>query len=75
MSDPQEKEALGEEVNTSEALVSPPVTSIQPPASAATEDEEESDDESEILEESPCGRWQKRREEVTVHVARLIKLS
>lgn len=24
---------------------------------------EESDDE-EVLEESPCGRWQKRREEV-----------
>ncbi|CAG11037.1 unnamed protein product, partial [Tetraodon nigroviridis] len=32
-------------------------------AAAATEDEE-SDDESEILEESPCGRWQKRKEEV-----------
>ncbi|KAJ7988955.1 hypothetical protein DPEC_G00314550 [Dallia pectoralis] len=32
---------------------------------APTEDEEEeSEDESEILEESPCGRWQKRREEV-----------
>lgn len=27
--------------------------------------EEESEDESEILEESPCGRWQKRREQVT----------
>lgn len=26
--------------------------------------EEESEDESEILEESPCGRWQKRREQV-----------
>lgn len=26
----------------------------------------ESEDESEVLEESPCGRWQKRREEVTV---------
>ena len=25
---------------------------------------EESEEESEILEESPCGRWQKRREEV-----------
>ncbi|KAM9420698.1 nuclear receptor-binding protein isoform 1-T1 [Salvelinus alpinus] len=43
--------------------VSPPVSTVtQPPA---TEDEEEeSEDESEILEESPCGRWQKRREEV-----------
>ncbi|XP_010876734.1 nuclear receptor-binding protein [Esox lucius] len=40
-----------------------PVSSVTQPA--ATEDEEEeSEDESEILEESPCGRWQKRREEV-----------
>ncbi|KAM9704167.1 nuclear receptor-binding protein isoform 1-T1 [Menidia menidia] len=46
--------------------VSPPVSMVtQTPAAAATEDEEEeSEDESEILEESPCGRWQKRREEV-----------
>lgn len=46
--------------------VSPPVSMVtQPAATAATEDEEEeSEDESEILEESPCGRWQKRREEV-----------
>ncbi|KAF6717104.1 Nuclear receptor-binding protein [Oryzias melastigma] len=46
--------------------VSPPVSMVtQPPAAATTEDEEEeSEDESEILEESPCGRWQKRREEV-----------
>lgn len=51
------------------ASVSPPVSMVsQPPAtSTATEDdEEESEDESEILEESPCGRWQKRREEVPV---------
>lgn len=50
--------------------VSPPVSVVtQPPPTAATEDEEEeSEDESEILEESPCGRWQKRREEV--HAAR-----
>lgn len=27
---------------------------------------EDSEDESEILEESPCGRWLKRREEVSV---------
>jgi len=27
---------------------------------------EESEEESEVLEESPCGRWQKRREEVRV---------
>lgn len=46
--------------------LSPPVSmATQPAATAATEDEEEeSEDESEILEESPCGRWQKRREEV-----------
>ncbi|KAG7259486.1 hypothetical protein CRUP_009774 [Coryphaenoides rupestris] len=46
--------------------VSPPVSMVtQPPPTAATEDEEEeSEDESEILEESPCGRWQKRKEEV-----------
>lgn len=46
--------------------VSPPVSMVtQPQAAATTEDEEEeSEDESEILEESPCGRWQKRREEV-----------
>ncbi|ELW63399.1 Nuclear receptor-binding protein 2 [Tupaia chinensis] len=29
------------------------------------EREEESEDESDILEESPCGRWQKRREQVS----------
>lgn len=50
------------------ASVSPPVSTVtQPPPTAATEDEEEeSEDESEILEESPCGRWQKRREEACV---------
>ncbi|KAJ1194972.1 hypothetical protein NDU88_004256 [Pleurodeles waltl] len=26
--------------------------------------EDESEDESEVLEESPCGRWQKRKEQV-----------
>lgn len=48
--------------------VSPPVSVVaQPQPTAATEDEEEeSEDESEILEESPCGRWQKRREEVDI---------
>lgn len=29
---------------------------------------EESEEESEVLEESPCGRWQKRREEVPVFI-------
>lgn len=49
------------------ALASTPSSaSAKPPASStATEDESEDEDESEILEESPCGRWQKRREEVT----------
>ncbi|XP_041418075.1 nuclear receptor binding protein 1 L homeolog isoform X1 [Xenopus laevis] len=42
--------------------MSPPVSA--PPAPPQEEEEEESEDESEILEESPCGRWQKRREEV-----------
>lgn len=27
---------------------------------------EDSEDESEILEESPCGRWLKRKEEVSL---------
>lgn len=46
------------------ASVSSSVASTQNPATSATEDEDESEDESDILEESPCGRWQKRREEV-----------
>lgn len=46
------------------ASVPSPVASAQAPASTAKEDEEDSEDESQILEESPCGRWQKRREEV-----------
>lgn len=29
--------------------------------------EDTEDDESEILEESPCGRWQKRRVKVCLH--------
>lgn len=29
---------------------------------------EDSEDESEILEESPCGRWLKRREEVSLYL-------
>lgn len=32
--------------------------------SVKTDSADESEDESEVLEESPCGRWQKRREEV-----------
>lgn len=30
----------------------------------ARDSNDESEDESEVLEESPCGRWQKRREQV-----------
>lgn len=34
------------------------------PAKSPKESGEDSEDESEIIEESPCGRWVKRREEV-----------
>lgn len=76
MSDPQEKAAPGADGPGPEATAQhlsghtqqvqgeAPAVSLQTPATTATEDEE-SDDESEILEESPCGRWQKRKEEVT----------
>ncbi|XP_068184150.1 nuclear receptor-binding protein-like isoform X2 [Antennarius striatus] len=80
MSDPQGKGTPSEEGNMPEVTtghrppnaqqvpdgssVSSPVSSTQSPVTTATEDEDESEDESEILEESPCGRWQKRREEV-----------
>ncbi|KAM3625685.1 uncharacterized protein V6R79_016042 [Siganus canaliculatus] len=80
MSYPPGKKASAEDENTSEvtaghmssntqqvqpgASVASPAASTQPPANTTTEDEDESEDESEILEESPCGRWQKRREEV-----------
>ncbi|XP_068603209.1 nuclear receptor-binding protein-like [Brachionichthys hirsutus] len=50
--------------NAQEVLGGSSVHSMQSPVTTATEDEDESEDESEILEESPCGRWQKRREEV-----------
>lgn len=36
--------------------------------SSPRESGEDSEDESEILEESPCGRWLKRREEVSFTV-------
>ncbi|XP_076463083.1 nuclear receptor-binding protein-like isoform X2 [Babylonia areolata] len=38
--------------------------SLHPNPTEQAESADESDDESEVLEESPCGRWQKRREEV-----------
>ena len=36
--------------------------------------EEESEDESEILEESPCGRWQKRKDKVRLMMSLIIML-
>jgi len=35
-------------------------------SSAKPKGGEESEEESDVLEESPCGRWQKRREEVCI---------
>ena len=42
-----------------------PATPAVPVTDRAGQDED-SDDESEILEESPCGRWVKRREQVRI---------
>ncbi|GLG93335.1 Uncharacterized protein GBIM_00767 [Gryllus bimaculatus] len=39
-------------------------SSNDPDHKSPRESGEDSEDESEILEESPCGRWLKRREEV-----------
>lgn len=39
----------------------------EPEHKSPRESGEDSEDESEILEESPCGRWLKRREEVSLH--------
>lgn len=41
-------------------------SSTDPEHKSPRESGEDSEDESEILEESPCGRWLKRREEVHV---------
>ncbi|KAH0952722.1 hypothetical protein HN011_009225 [Eciton burchellii] len=41
-------------------------SSTDPEHKSPRESGEDSEDESEILEESPCGRWLKRREEVYV---------
>jgi len=40
-------------------------SSNDPEHKSPRESGEDSEDESEILEESPCGRWLKRREEVS----------
>lgn len=37
---------------------------VEPTPAENRDSGDESEDESEVLEESPCGRWQKRREEV-----------
>lgn len=37
----------------------------EPENKSPRESGEDSEDESEILEESPCGRWLKRKEEVS----------
>jgi len=36
--------------------------------------DEDTDEECEVLEESPCGRWQKRREEVNTYKHNYLKL-
>lgn len=36
----------------------------EPDEGSTNKADSESEDECEVLEESPCGRWQKRREEV-----------
>lgn len=43
-------------------------SSNDPEHKSPRESGEDSEDESEILEESPCGRWLKRREEVSTYV-------
>ncbi|KAM8966258.1 nuclear receptor-binding protein 2 isoform 2-T2 [Pelodytes ibericus] len=40
------------------------VGSVQTEQEPQREKDEESEDESEVLEESPCGRWHKRKEQV-----------
>uniref|UniRef100_S4RV85 Nuclear receptor-binding protein n=1 Tax=Petromyzon marinus TaxID=7757 RepID=S4RV85_PETMA len=49
---------------SSQSPSAPPRLVPEVMSGAERRDDEESEDESEILEESPCGRWQKRREEV-----------
>lgn len=40
------------------------VEMAEPDEGSTNKADSESEDECEVLEESPCGRWQKRREEV-----------
>lgn len=46
--------------------------SNDPELKSPRESGEDSEDESEILEESPCGRWLKRREEVKYYLFKYI---
>eukprot|EP00092_Neocalanus_flemingeri_P025588 GFUD01027741.1.p1 GENE.GFUD01027741.1~~GFUD01027741.1.p1 ORF type:complete len:547 (-),score=196.30 GFUD01027741.1:122-1762(-) len=46
-------------------IISKQSTETVPVAVPESEGDESEEDESEILEESPCGRWLKRREEVS----------
>lgn len=46
-------------------------SSTDPEHKSPRESGEDSEDESEILEESPCGRWLKRREEVCFYLIHL----
>uniref|UniRef100_A0A8C2QVR3 Nuclear receptor-binding protein n=2 Tax=Capra hircus TaxID=9925 RepID=A0A8C2QVR3_CAPHI len=67
--EPQTVLSSGSDPKVESSSSTPGLTSVSPPVTSTTsaaspEEEEESEDESEILEESPCGRWQKRREEV-----------
>lgn len=48
--------------------------SIDKERKSPRESGEDSEDESEILEESPCGRWLKRREEVSTRYHSLVPL-
>lgn len=38
-----------------------------PEPDSKTSNQDDSEEENEVLEESPCGRWLKRREEVRTH--------
>uniref|UniRef100_A0A8C7XUH7 Nuclear receptor-binding protein n=1 Tax=Oryzias sinensis TaxID=183150 RepID=A0A8C7XUH7_9TELE len=57
-------EGLAKTTSQGETPASSSAVPQTPPIASATEDEDESEDESEVLEESPCGRWQKRRDQV-----------
>jgi len=55
----------GQTLTDPEPSVSKPSTEAAPVLVPESEGDESEEDESEILEESPCGRWLKRREEVS----------